>query len=116
MSLKLIIIFSLLFISTSKYRATKVTVVGAGNVGATAANVLAINEVASKAEKNQNAFTKIAVGNSTIEADSISDTVTLVAGTNITLTPDATNDKITINFSNPGYVTSSGITAVQGDS
>ena len=48
MSMKIIALLSLLFIASAKYRATKVTVVGAGNVGATAANVLAINEVASE--------------------------------------------------------------------
>ena len=48
MSIKFIALLSLLFIASCKYRATKVTVVGAGNVGATAANVLAINEVAAE--------------------------------------------------------------------
>ena len=48
MSIKFIALVSLLFIVTCNYRATKVTVVGAGNVGATAANVMAINEVASE--------------------------------------------------------------------
>ena len=48
MSIKIIALLSLLFIASAKYRASKVTVVGAGNVGATAANVLAINEVASE--------------------------------------------------------------------
>ena len=45
---------------------------------------------------NQNAFSKVVVGSTTIEADSATDTLTLVAGTNITITPDATNDKVTI--------------------
>ena len=45
---KLIIFISILFIINCHYKPTKVTVVGAGNVGATAANVLAINEVASE--------------------------------------------------------------------
>ena len=48
MSLKFITLLSLFFIIACNYRATKVTVVGAGNVGATAANVLAINEVAAE--------------------------------------------------------------------
>ena len=48
MSLKFIYLLSLLFITSCNYRATKVTVVGAGNVWATAANVLAINEVAAE--------------------------------------------------------------------
>lgn len=45
---------------------------------------------------NQNAFSKVVVGSTTIAADSATDTLTLVAGTNITITPDATNDKVTI--------------------
>ena len=48
MSIKFIALLSLLFVTNCSYHATKVTVVGAGNVGATAANVLAINEVASE--------------------------------------------------------------------
>lgn len=48
-------------------------------------------------EPNQNAFSNIKVGDTTIEADSKTDTLELVAGTNITLTPDATNDKVTIS-------------------
>lgn len=52
--------------------------------------------VASGAEVNQNAFSNVAIGASTISADSKTDTLTLVGGANITLTPDATNDKITI--------------------
>lgn len=50
----------------------------------------------SNAEKNQNAFSNVVVGSTTIAADSATDTLTLVAGTNVTLTPDAENDKVTI--------------------
>lgn len=49
----------------------------------------------SNAEKNQNAFSNITVGETTIAADTTTDTLTLV-GSNVTITPDATNDKITI--------------------
>ena len=48
MSIKIITLLGLLFVTNCTFRATKVTVVGAGNVGATAANVLAINEVAAE--------------------------------------------------------------------
>ena len=48
----------------------------------------------SNAEKNQNAFSNITVGSTTVAADTITDTVTFV-GSNVTITPDATNDKIT---------------------
>ncbi len=53
--------------------------------------------IAPKAEVNQNAFSNVTVGSTTITADSKTDTITLVAGSNVTLTPDATNDKITIS-------------------
>lgn len=49
----------------------------------------------SNAEKNQNAFSNITVGTTTIAADTTTGTITLV-GSNVTITPDATNDKITI--------------------
>ena len=48
----------------------------------------------SNAEKNQNAFSNITVGSTTVAADTATDTVTFV-GTNVTITPDTTNDKIT---------------------
>ena len=52
--------------------------------------------IAAGAEVNQNAFSRVTVGSTTIDADSKTDSLTLVAGTNVTITPDATNDKITI--------------------
>lgn len=49
----------------------------------------------SNAEKNQNAFSNIAVsGQTTVAADTTTDTVTF-AGSNVTITTDATNDKVT---------------------
>lgn len=45
---------------------------------------------------NQNTFSNVKVGSTTIAADTTTDTLTLEAGSNITLTPDATNDKVTI--------------------
>lgn len=54
-----------------------------------------LDGIAAGAEVNQNAFSKIAVGNTTVEADTKTDTLTLM-GSNVTLTPDAANDKITI--------------------
>lgn len=55
-----------------------------------------LSGIASGAEVNQNAFSNVAVGNTTIAADSKTDTLTLTAGSNITLTPNATSDSITI--------------------
>jgi len=57
----------------------------------------------SNAEKNQNAFSNVTVGSTTISADTTTDTLTLVAGNNVTITPDATNDKITIAATNTTY-------------
>lgn len=61
---------------------------------------------------NQNAFSNVVVGSTTISADSATDTLTLVAGSNITLTPDATNDKVTIAakdtvYTHPSYTAKS---------
>lgn len=52
---------------------------------------------------NQNAFTNIKVGDTTVAADSPTDTLTLTAGANVTLTPDATNDTVTIAAKNTVY-------------
>ena len=55
-----------------------------------------LNGIATGAEVNQNAFSNIAVGSTTIAADTKTDTLAIEAGSNIIITPDATNDKITI--------------------
>lgn len=71
---------------------------------------------------NQNAFSNVTVGSTTIAADSTTDTLTLVAGSNVTITPDATNDKITIaatdtKYTHPSYTAkSSGFYKVTVDS
>ena len=46
---------------------------------------------------NQNAFSKIKVGATTVEADTATDTVTFVAGDYMTITASSTNDTITFN-------------------
>lgn len=51
----------------------------------------------SDAQKNQNAFSNIKVGTTTIAADTTTDTLTL-EGTNVTITPDATNDKVSFSI------------------
>lgn len=61
---------------------------------------------------NQNAFSKVTVGSTTIAADAPTDTLTLAAGSNITLTPDASGDKITIAATNTTYThPNSGVSA-----
>jgi hypothetical protein len=62
-----------------------------------AADKTKLNGIAVGAEVNQNAFSNIKVGSSTISADSKTDTLEIAAGTGITITTDTTNDKITIN-------------------
>jgi len=54
---------------------------------------------------NQNAFSNVKVGSTTIAADTTTDTLELVAGSNVTLTPDATNDKVTIAATDTKYDT-----------
>jgi len=71
-----------------------------------------LNGISSGAEVNQNAFSNIAVGDSTIAADGKTDTFELKAGANITLTPDTTNDKITIAATDTTY--SDATTSVHG--
>ena len=62
-----------------------------------------LSGIATGAEVNQNAFSNIAVGTTTIQADSKTDTLTLTAGSNITLTPNATSDSIEIKATNTTY-------------
>lgn len=67
--------------------------------------------LANKADKshthseyaNQNAFAKVAIGETTVVADNTQDTLTLEAGSNVTITPDATNDKIVIAAKDTTY-------------
>lgn len=55
-----------------------------------------VSGIAAGAEVNQEAFSNVKIGSTTIAADSKKDTLNIVAGSNIALTPDATNDEITI--------------------
>ena len=63
----------------------------------------------ANAEKNQNAFSNIKVGSTTVAADTTTDTLELV-GSNVTLTPDATNDKVTIGITKTNVTTALGYT------
>ena len=58
---------------------------------------------------NQNAFSYVKVGDTSIAADKTTDTLTMVASTNVTITPDATNDKITISAKDTTYSAGAGI-------
>ena len=59
-----------------------------------------------------NAFSTIAIGGSSINADSGSDTLTFVAGNNITIDPDTSSDKITISASTAGDTNQNAFTSV----
>lgn len=63
----------------------------------------------SNAQANQNAFSNVTVGSTTIAADTTTDTLTL-AGSNVTLTPDATNDKVTIGITKENVTSALGYT------
>lgn len=62
-----------------------------------------LSNIAAGAEVNQNAFSNVVVGETTIAADSKTDTLTLTAGSNITLTPNSTSDTITIAATDTTY-------------
>lgn len=62
-----------------------------------------LSGIASGAEVNQNAFSNVKVGSTTIAADAKTDTLELAAGNNVTLTPDSTNDKVTIAATDTTY-------------
>lgn len=55
-----------------------------------------LDGIATGAEVNQNAFSNVKVGSTTVAADSKTDTLELAGGYGVLLTPDATNDKIYI--------------------
>lgn len=73
-----------------------------------------LNGIAAGAEVNQNAFSNVKVGSTTVAADSKTDTLTLVAGANVTLTADATNDKVTIAATDTKYTAGTGISISNG--
>src|SRR5574344_260219 len=62
-----------------------------------------LDGIATGAEVNQNAYSNIVVGETTIAADAKEDSLTMIAGSNITLTPDATADSITITATDTTY-------------
>ena len=70
---------------------------GATNGLMTAADKQKLNGIASGAEVNQNAFSNVKVGSTTVAADTKTDTLEIVAGGATTITADSTNDKITIS-------------------
>ena len=64
---------------------------------------------------NQNAFSNVKVGQTTVAADTTTDTLEFVAGSNITITPDATTDKITIAANVPSHPSGLHVTQEEKD-
>lgn len=60
-------------------------------------------------EINQNAFSRVVVGSTTIEADSRMDSLT-IDGSNVTITPDAANDKVVIGITKDNVTNALGYT------
>lgn len=62
-----------------------------------------LNKIANGAEVNQNAFSNVKVGQTTIASGAKKDTLELAAGSNVTLTADASGKKVTIASKNTTY-------------
>jgi hypothetical protein len=70
--------------------------------------------IVTGAEVNQNAFSTVAVGTDTIQADSKTDTLTFVAGTNVQLSANMSTDTVTISATDTTYGADRGISLVSG--
>ena len=64
--------------------------------------------VTAGGEPNQNAFSNVKVGTTTVAADSKTDTLELIGDGLVTLTPDASNDKVTVSVTHPAYTARTG--------
>lgn len=93
---------------------------GTTNKAYTATEKTKLSGIASGAEVNQNAFSNVKVGSTTVAADAKTDTVELAPASNslISITGDATNDKVTFDVdkdlskydnTNAGFITQSDI-------
>ena len=69
---------------------------GATNGVMTSDDKKKLNEIQAGAQANQNAFSNVVVGSTTIAADTTTDTLTLTQGSHITLTPSSADDSVTI--------------------
>ena len=89
--------------STNSHTHSNKSVLDATTASYTTALNTKLSGIATGAEVNQNAFSNVVVGSTTIAADSKTDSLTIAAGSNVTITPDATNDKITIAATDTVY-------------
>lgn len=86
------------------HTAASATSESAGTAGfMSVADKYKLDNIAAGAEVNQNAFGKVKVGSTTIEAGSASDITELVAGTNVQLVPDGANKTVTISATDTTY-------------
>lgn len=102
----------------------KVTGKGLSTNDFTTADQTKLNGIATGAEVNQNAFSNVVVGETTLAADTKTDTLNITPGANITLTPNAASDSFTIaatdttyspaTTSANGLMTSSQVTKLNG--
>lgn len=92
--------------SLSSNKVDKVDGKGLSTNDYTTAEKNKLSGIAAGAEVNQNAFSNIAIGTTTVVADNKTDTVTFV-GSNVTISGDATNDKVTFSVAD-------GTTSVKG--
>lgn len=69
---------------------------GISKVVMTAAERTKLSSVSTGAEVNQNAFSNVKVGDTTIASDGKTATLEIAAGEGVTVTPDAKNRKVTI--------------------
>lgn len=69
---------------------------GTTKVVMTAEERTKLSNITAGAEANQNAFSKVKVGDTTVSSSATEDTLELSAGEGVTLTPDTTNKKVTI--------------------
>lgn len=88
---------------TDTSRASTATATTSANGLMSSSDKTKLNGIATGAEVNQNAFSNVKVGSTTVAADAKTDTLELVAGSNVTITPDATNDKLTIAATDTTY-------------
>lgn len=86
---------------TVKIPNTTATTSAAGLMSA--ADKTKLNDIDTGAEVNQNAFSNIKSGSTTVTAGDKTDTFEFAAGSNVTLTPDAANKKLTIAATNTTY-------------
>lgn len=93
----------------------KVTGKGLSTEDYTTAEKNKLAGIATGAEVNQNAFSNVKVGSSTISADSKTDTLEIVAGTGVSLSADTTNNKATIAVNSAPKLTTARTISLTGD-